>query len=444
MDLADDLRVTLDRTLEIAVGLEEVNTLIHPKGQVSHGRKRILSINKEIRSLSHHIKGKSSSITKESDIIRQRLVESAAKKEDVILDSPTIVVKKRLNLTIQETNQRLRLSRAGKRTIGPFISAEALDPPLIKAIKSHNWKDGNKPLKVLKEGYQEKPLPYVSLISGKVEKPIELPSYEEYLESQGADFIIKKGKNELLHRIEKAAEQLSKLKEELELKLKVDDFKRNNFRRRTITDHQGLVSPIRKRDNEQIMNKTQDLKIMMNKYYPASQRTPMPTSRPRTKFSLSSDVEYSLEESLRSFYTSKAAENKKLCDILMKMDADRPISIKKKIALIQDDKEGYRNQLHSIGKFNGFRGIVEFQKRENQYKNHKQGLIYLKILEDFKSKRHEPAIEELVLLELWKQMVEGGWPIGSYEFSKLLEVLNPEELKTRNLKILIEKFREAL
>lgn len=76
------------------------------------------------------------------------------------------------------------------------------------------------------------------------------------------------------------------------------------------------------------------------------------------------------------------------------------MSLKQKVILIQEDKEGYKNQLHSIGKFNGFRGAVEYHKREIQLKNYQQAIIYLKILDDYKSSKHEPETPELYLLEL--------------------------------------------
>lgn len=314
MELADDLRFTLDRTLEIALGLEEVNNLLHPKSIGSNAKKRILSISKEMRALSHHMKYRDSSVPRDTKISSQSH-ESPKRKTEVISDSPTIKVKRNLQFSLNETNQRLKLSRAGKRTIGSMITNEALDPPILKQILKDSGK--NRFMKTLKNS-EVKPLPYVSLTTGKIENPIELPSYEEYLESQGADFIIKRGKDELLYRIEKATNQLSKLKSELSLRnftrAKNEDRKRRGAVVRVAKLHgtqRTSLSVDMRHESDVIMNKTQDLRALMHKYYAATPNSST-VNTPRLHNHSSLDAESSLEESLRSFYTSKAVENQKL------------------------------------------------------------------------------------------------------------------------------------
>ena len=107
--------------------------------------------------------------------------------------------------------------------------------------------------------------------------------------------------------------------------------------------------------------------------------------------------------------------NKKLSDILYKVSLDRPLSMQRKVQLIQNDKEMYKIKLHSIEKFNSFRGIIENFKRKRQYKNHKQGLVYLEILDEYKRKKYEPNEAEFYILEYWKKMIEAGFIFSNKE-----------------------------
>ena len=251
----------------------------------------------------------------------------------------------------------------------------------------------------------DKPQPYVSLTSGKIEDPITLPTFEEFLEAKGVEFMVRKGKDELFYRIENATEQLNKLKDTLNQKMtswNANEDKRYRPRKAT------KLFNIQKNDISQSENKKQnDLRILMNQYY----AMPIIYSSPNSTFhstsnsanksiSLSSEAEGGLEESLRNFYRSKAVENKKLSDILDKITVDRPYSIKEKLELIQKDKQKYKNKHHSIEKFNEFRETVEHKKREKQFKNFQQAIVYLEILDEFKRRRYEPIDSELLLLEL--------------------------------------------
>jgi hypothetical protein len=343
------------------------------------------------------------------------------------------------------------MSRAGKRIIGKYISKDAGSPPIVKGITSlhSTWQDRNKTPKSI--GFllaEEKPQPYVPLTSGKIEDPIVLPSFDEFLQAKGAEFMVRKGKDELFYRIEKATDQLSKLRDTLNQKLALwnsPDDKRSRNRKST---HGRINLPTYRSQNNSIDNKKQrDLRSLINQYYemPKYYSSPGDTSQsihlsPLGNLSLSSEAEGGLEESLRNFYRSKAIENKKLSDILDKILVDRPYSIKEKLFLIQDDKQKYKNKHHSIEKFNEFRETIEHKKREKQYKSFQQAIAYLEILDEFKRKKHEPCDSELLLLELWKRMIEGGWVVTKEELAEMSSVLSYEENSFEPVRELIEKF----
>ena len=92
-------------------------------------------------------------------------------------------------------------------------------------------------------------------------------------------------------------------------------------------------------------------------------------------------------------------ENQKLLDILNKIDLERPITLRQKVKLIQNDKERYKNDLHSLKKFEKFRLRVESNRKKRQSINQKQGLAYLNIIEGFRAQRYKPSPGELEILD---------------------------------------------
>jgi hypothetical protein len=193
--------------------------------------------------------------------------------------------------------------------------------------------------------------------------------------------------------------------------------------------------------------KNEELRKLMNLYY--AQPNVYTTRRKETQhgqvpahhksLSLTSEAEDGLEESLRDFYRSKAVENRKLKDILDNISMDRPFLIREKVSLIQEDHEKYKNKHHSIEKFNLFREKIEGIRRARQLKNFTQALMYLEILDDFKRKRHEPSDSELLLLELWRRIIESGCVITRVETREMTSILSEEELSAKPLQALLEK-----
>ena len=365
MELADNLKITLDKTYQLALGLEQVSSMIYPRKIGAQGRKRLISINREIKNLSQMMRIRTSSSKEKSRRNGSTMQKNFLRKqEDSIPDSPGYLIKKRLSVSIKEINERVKMSRAGKRIVGKYMSKEASSPPIIRNINSlhTSWQDRTKTPKAISiEISEEKPQPYVSLTSGKIEDPIVLPTFEEFLEAKGVEFMVRKGKDELFYRIEKATEQLNKLRETLDLKLASwNNLEEKKHRNRKITQARPHTNLHKSECFEK--KKNNDLRVLIGQYYemPAyysqlsAYSKSVNASFVGNSLSLSSEAEGGLEESLRNFYRSKAAENRKLSDILDKITIDRPYSIKDKVSLIQEDKEKYKNKHHSIEKFNEF------------------------------------------------------------------------------------------
>ena len=453
MELPDDLKITLDKTFNLALGLEEVSSMIVPRRIGDRGRRRLMNINKEIKALSGMMKFKTKKNTeKHFETFDSTNFNSSGIKPEIVLDVPGYQVKRRLSLSIKEINHRVKLSRAGKRSVGVYVNEYNSTTPLSKDLNALNsstihYSSSTRHKHI--EFNEEKPQPYVSLTNGKIEDPITLPTFQEFLEAKGDEFIARKGKDELLFRIVKATEQINKLEETLNQKLislKNQEEKKNSYKRSSILT--GFKGSYKRNTESTKTDKKTDLRSIMNQYYkmptyyssPQSNKGSTPKSPNRRHISLTSEAEEMLDESIRCFYKSKAVENKKLTDILEKLAFDRPYSLNKKFQLIQKDKEKYKNKHHSIEKFNNFREKIEKEKREQQYRTYEQALVYLEILDEFKRKKYEPSETELLILELWKRMVESGWVVTQKDFADIISILNTEELAAKEVQNLLDKF----
>lgn len=451
MDLSDTLKLTLVSTYNLAEALESVSNTICSRRNSQQHRKRIMLITREIKNSSQLLHSTQSSIQKKKQknftLANQKTI---AQPIQIINDSPGYLIKKRLSGSIKEINERVKMSRAGKRSIGGFMSKEAGPPSIVKNLTSisSTWNDGVKNCKLLNiDDIDEKPQPYVPLTNGKIEDPIILPTFNEFLQAKGAEFVIRKGNEEILYRIEKAMERLGKLKEVLDSKLA--SLNGNDEKKVRKSKGPKIFNMTQKIEvSEKETKKTQDLRKILNQYY---EMPKIYTHRKRLLSAGNSPVSFStnfslqakenLEESLRDFYRSKAMENRKLGDILDKISKDRPLSIREKVSLIQEDNEKYKNKNHSIEKFNDFREQVEHKKRVRQFRNFSQGLVYFEILDEFKRSKYEPSDAELLLLELWRRVVSSGWVITNKEMEEMISILTDQELSQKSVLHLIEKLR---
>lgn len=450
MDLSDTLKLTLVGTYNLAEALESVSNTICPRRASQQHRKRIMLITREIKNSSHVLRPKQSSTNKRNKSTTFKNQQTITQTVPIVPDSPGYIIKKKLSCSIKEINERVKMSRAGKRTIGGFISKEAGSPAIVKNLTSLSsvWNEGIKNCRYLNiDEIDEKPQPYVPLTNGKIEDPIILPTFNEFLQAKGAEFVIRKGSEEILYRIEKAMERLAKLKEALDSKLL--SLIGNDDKKVRKTKGTRIFNMIQKVEISELESKkTQDLRKILNQYYE------MPlvyTQRKRLLSAGSSPMSYNnsfslqakenLEESLREFYRSKALENRKLGDILDKISKDRPLSIREKVNLIQEDNEKYKNKNHSIEKFNEFREQVEHKKRIRQFRNFSQGLAYFEILDEFKRIKYEPSDAELLILELWRRVVSSGWVITPKEMEEIISILTDEELALKPVQSLLEKLK---
>ena len=440
MELTESLKSTLENTYGLALKLEEVSSMIVPKKIGERGRKRLLNINRELKNYT--VNERKNKIV--SQMFRRPLTQTSVimgKNDNSQTNYTSSKVKKNLSVSIKEVNQRVKLSRAGKHSVAKCMTARRSN-----ALNETTLFSDSSPSHFLTDTFDEKPQPYISLTNGKIEDPVTLPTYEEFLQSKGEEFNMLKGKDELFYRIDKATEQINRFKDLLKSKNFGKNFEEKMKMKREPT------KAFKQTEDRVKIDKKNDLKALMNQYFhmpclydsPKSRKSGtcfIPSDR-RTV--LSSEAEEALESTMKNFNLTKAVENRKILDILDKINVDRPNIMKRKIKLIQSDKEKYKNKLRSIEKFNFFRDQVEKAKRDEQYKIYQQGLVYLEILDEFKRRRHNPGHAELVILAFWKRVVEAGCLITHNELHEVASIIAPKDIDTKDVQILIDKFASSI
>ena len=415
--------------------------MIIPKKIGERGRKRLININRELKNF-HSVSKTKEKITEIFKKTEKKNIVVQNKTLDLRSEFTSNRVKKGLSISIKEVNQRVKLSKAGKASVAKCMSAKRAS---LASYDHATLASEISPKFLITEVFEDKPQPYVCLTNGKIEDPICLPSFDEFLLSKGEDFNVKRGKDELFYRIDKATEQINRFKEHLQSKafgrIAEDKLRLLKQSSKQTTKEENPKS-----------GKKNDLKSIMNQYFkmPSLYDSPkvsrhQSSANPTTRSSIpTSDAEEALEGTLREFNQTKSIENRKILDILDKLRVDRPKTMKQKIQLIQSDKEKYKNKHHSIEKFKHFRGLIEKNKREDQFKIYQQGLVYLEILDEFKRRRHKPVQAELLVLTLWKRVLESGCVVTQTEFEEILAILAPFTNDLKDVHSLLDKLASSI
>jgi hypothetical protein len=94
MELAENLKTTLDKTYELTLGLEQVSNMIYPRKIGAQGRKRLILINKEIKTLAQMMRTKTANSREKT---RKKTQTNLAnyKPQEIVSDSPVHIIKKR-------------------------------------------------------------------------------------------------------------------------------------------------------------------------------------------------------------------------------------------------------------------------------------------------------------------------------------------------------------
>lgn len=398
MNITEEHRATLHNTLELAKGIRQIDSMINPRKESSETKGLINRVSREIESL-HPKRG----VINDTYRSQSRFLKKSPKSQENS-GSTRSSYKKKLSKSIKSINNRLKLSKAGKSTMG-------------KLMNDHNLSFSDSVEKSISKECSPCPkaLPVVSLSSGKTSTTPELPEFKDYLRLKGSDYLnsfSKKDENsDLISRFEKASEKISKFKEFLEAKTK------NMFRQ-----------VVRKSTKETFLSKS----TMKKNKSTEKQRRDKDGSQPK------------ISNSIQNFRVMKQRENQKFLDIINRIDLERPKLIKEKANLIQRDKERFRDHIYSLHKFDGFRAKVENSLKDRQELSKGQGEIYMKIIEDFRTNKYRPDEGEIEILEIWRKMIGYGWAISLKDMEDIRKSLKSRNISSQKTENLLKKFSSIL
>lgn len=425
MNIFEDIKSSLNGTLEIALGIEKVNTMINPKKAHTDGKNLVNAVYREIQFISNLSRNRLTNPVnlKIKEPARVPNTTRASQSAQV----KTSDLKRNLHFSIKSVNDQVRLSRAGKRFVGQVLKDEnsSFSNSLERALSS-------------REG-TPKPtaLPFVSFRTGRTENSARLPEFQEYLEAKGSNYMKTKYNDEILIRLERASAKISKFGEEFDLKASnlLRNLEERNKRTSILrTPAQGF---------ELRVNSMRNSKRASIFKHSSPNKTPVKSPVRQSKAQLSKTQPLFMD-SVQGFNHARLQENQKFIDILNKIDLERPLIIKQKVRLIQNDQEKFRNRMHSLKKFEKFRHTVEHSRRERQEKSRKQGTAYMNIIESFRMQRYKPSNGEIEILDFWKQMVDLGWVITSGDLCDISKGLNEKGVSSENTNALLAKLRKAV
>ena len=405
-ELQEELSEAYEKSLNLAVSLSKTIRKNHDLVLVNQIRKNY----QEFKDLQgKHKKNQKSLEYKQSPFVQ---ISSTTKTDN---KSPKI--KSFLNKSIEESNQNIKFSKAGKSSLKHAEKYPIHNISLSKPLLSNN-----------------NPLPHVSLYNGKIENPLNLPGFKEFIQKSSENEDIK---NPILEKIEKCEESLKdfercinglevfcnsnpgvpwnndkkvlyKLYDNPNYKASIlraynDNLYGNKFRGKSNVSKNSLMqknnSFSRSSDSSQIINKN-----------PAnvtdSKLSPIREIRPATA-NYRESPENILKRCSDRFIKVKNFENRKLVSIFEKIKQTRPWFLRQKGEFIMHDSEIYKNKLYTLSKFKNMNRKIHSKQEKRLKKNKSQAKIYLEILEHL-NKKQNPSDLEVNFTLLIKNILEEG------------------------------------
>ena len=401
MNITEDLKSTLNKTLEIALGIEKVSSLINPQKAQTDGKNLVNLIYKDVQTLAIQSRTYTRYSAKRKP---KRLTESPASKNEKFKFNLSMDFKKQFSNSIKSINNRVKMSKAGKKSIGQLLRDESMpfNESFSKALSSRVHTP--KPVS----------LPFVSLTTGKTENSMKLPNFEDYLESKGSNYLKMKYNDELIGRFDKASLKVKRFNDEF-------DIRANSFLK--ALEEKNKRGPANLKPANVLYSDPKTPRSANNvniRNFNFASLTPKTRRIKKINFS---NTQQNHTLTMQGFNETKLIQNEKFVDMINKIEIERPQILRQKVNLIQNDRERYKNSLYSLKKFARFRHNVENTRRKKQSISYRQGIIYMNIIEEYRGIRYKPSQSELEILEFWKEMVEYGWVVTHADLAEVALII---------------------
>lgn len=425
-NIHDDLRSTLEQSLELKACLEHMCAEHNP----SNGFKALNRLNlmeKKVGTLKASLgfKDPRHRLTPSSPL---HLIETQRQSQSPSPPSVRHEGKNKLLKSLRDGNSRLLAMKAG-RSIA--CVEEAYEPNILKIIRDIPFE----PKEDQSFRSNSTNLPFVSLKSGRIEKPLALPTFEEYIESSTLG--MNASVDRAMKSIQRTQEHIISFKKKIEtVKQSMEGRRRmsrisaaQSFefslgRKRGVSeDKTGVVRTDLYRRTTETVDRLEKLHLVT-----------VPATKPVKVRHRS--------EAVQKYVSNVASEENKLKRIVESILEERPVAIKRKLRLLSKDIDLLVGSAISKMLENA-REIAEQERWDKRRLNLKQAEIYQNLLDGMRQ-RKSPIWTELAVVEIIRRVLENGEIISHESIQLIREVLGSKSSQVEEvlelLVVLIEEF----
>lgn len=364
--------------------------------------------------------------------------------------SPIPPGKAYLSKSIEESNHNIKLSKAGKSSVRYSSRVQ----PSVRTLNLNLTTD--------------RPLPHVNMIDGKTTQPLNLPLFKDYSQLNESSEEAKKQVLENLERCEKTLQNFYKSLNGLELFCNANPgvpwnndkkvlhklYENPNYKLSIIRSYNENLLGIK---NRSTLSRISFAQKKFTSSHSSFDSTPINhrASSPQTDAKLDSiqeirrpktpaldDPEIILERCHTRFTDIQFQESQKILDIFKKLKKTRPWCLRQKWEFIMKDSEKYKNKLDTLMKFQKIKREVNSRQSKRLEKNKSQAKIYYELLEVLKGKGHVTDIQ-ITFVNFIRAVLEDGWTLNQEILTKVVNILNKQELEELNelIKIVEDKIQ---
>ena len=429
----DELNEAYERSLDLAVSISK---------NIKKGRDH--SLISQIKRNYLEFKGlQIKHVPTTNKIIEKKIFKSIGQASDILNNFSKSEAKAFMNKSIEESNLNIKFSRAGK---GSLRYAENYPNEILNLNNSSE--------------INNKPLPHVSLINGKIEMPLNLPYYKDYVLKSNEKEEEKIPVMDKIERCEESIKEFYKSLGGLELfcssnpgipwnndkKILHKLYENPNNKASIIRGYNETLygNKFRGRSTNTRFSMVHGKKNSVSKSSIDSSpvgvkaSTPVPPfhldfelaaiheTRPITVTPSFDEPEDILKRVSERFVKTKNEENIKLINIFKKVKKNRPWYLKQKGLLIMKDEDNYKNKLYTLRKFKNISRKVNSRQEKRLKKNKSQAKIYIKLLE-YLSNKDNPTEFQVSFSNLVRHILEEGWILTKELISSISLNLTCEE-----------------
>lgn len=436
--IQNELRNTLDRSLQLAATFERMYAEIYETSPRPEAQARLMQMNKNITKLKETLVKKkpvarnyrTSKTQSPNQLNKLEALVGKQETTEISKVSPTLdkPYEHKLESMIREANHRLLLTKSGKRTTRDIVNEEMRRPPMLRSLARSTSPDVTMnssfaSTSILANEGTGKYSPYISGVTGKAEDPYVPPTFEEYCASY--DFEVKPGptKEKAMAQINQTCRRINRFKSDMN---ELNEYLTANPHIQVGKDLKN-IRRIAKHENSvriEQANRTSQRRptLVISQNHIAKDSSHRRTSSHAAPIKHVKDPSKTFAKVSADFKKAKTTQDQRLDQIMQSLADVRPFAMHSKLKLVMDDNERFRDSQYSLKKFKEYKMETEKQRGLRSLESRKQKVIYEAMLNWMKAQHREPIESERLLLELVRSTLAGSFVITKPDLFMMLSI----------------------